>query len=116
MLLAPKNSLLTYGLVAEVLTLLCLIKCDTNSSETVNFCDETYVDSAYFNGYDIIVTRDDWLWYYYKDYHNLSAPFSQKAFTQGNFRLKIAPTSVTKRPMAPTLPMIAFFFFTALYI
>ena len=87
---APKYSLLTLGLVAEVFTFFCFIKCDTNSSEIVNFCDETYVDSAYFNGYDIIVTRDDWLWYYYKDYHNLSAPFSQKEFTQGNSLIIVA--------------------------
>ncbi|XP_054166896.1 uncharacterized protein LOC128964335 [Oppia nitens] len=89
-----------------VLLLTCLTKCDTNNNtdvvvdddsdsvasddeaaipeEVVNFCEDNYIDSAYFNGYDIIVTRDDWLWYYYKDYHNLSSPFSQKQFTQGD--------------------------------
>ena len=80
-------SFLLIGLIVEISTFICLNKCDTNSTESVSFCDENYVDSAYFNGYDIIVTRDEWLWYYYKDYHNLSEPFSQKSFTQGNLKL-----------------------------
>jgi len=78
-MLCYKNSVLLIELLINYI-LFRLIYCDNNST---NFCDENFVDSAYFNGYDIIVTRDDWLWYYYKDKHNLSVPFSQESFTQG---------------------------------
>ena len=48
-----------------------------------DFCSENYVDAAYFNGYDTILTRGDRLWYYYKDRHRLSVAFDQRKFTQG---------------------------------
>lgn len=48
-----------------------------------DFCRDNYVDSAYFNGYDTILTRGDQLWYYYKEQHKLSKAFDQRRFTQG---------------------------------
>lgn len=48
-----------------------------------DFCQDDYVDSAYFNGYDTILTRGDRLWYYYKDQHRLSKAYDQRRFTQG---------------------------------
>lgn len=53
--------------------------------EESDFCSEPYVDSAYYNGYDTILTRGDRLWYYYKDQHRLSAGFDQRKFTQGRW-------------------------------
>lgn len=77
--MSTKRRFLSYGLLIN--SILNFIYCDNNIT---NFCDENYIDSAYFNGYDIIVTRNDWLWYYYKDNHNLSIPFSQQSFTGGD--------------------------------
>ena len=48
-----------------------------------DFCQDDYVDSAYFNGYDTILTRGDRLWYYYKDQHRISKAYDQRRFTQG---------------------------------
>ena len=56
---------------------------DTIINVEDDFCHENYVDSAYYNGYDTILTRGDRLWYYYKDKHRLSKAFDQRKFTQG---------------------------------
>lgn len=52
-----------------------------------DFCTHNYVDSAYFNGYDTILTRGDRLWYYYKEQHKISKAFDQRRFTQGECQL-----------------------------
>lgn len=87
--------LLNFGKKFAIIFLLLIrscVLCDAIDGDAeINFCDHNYVDAAYFNGYDIIVTRNDFLWYYYKDKHNLSEPFSQASFTQGlhtNFSYK----------------------------
>ena len=56
-----------------------LIKMDNED----DFCWDNYVDSAYFNGYDTILTRGNRLWYYYKDQHRISRAYDQRRFTQG---------------------------------
>ena len=63
-----------------------LINIDNNNNNN-DFCNENYIDSAYFNGYDTIITRGNNLWYYYKDRRNrhLSRSFDQRRFTQGMF-------------------------------
>lgn len=50
-----------------------------------DFCSHAYVDSAYYNGYDYILTRGDRLWYYYRNEHRLSRAYDQRKFTQGKF-------------------------------
>lgn len=50
-----------------------------------DFCGENYVDSAYYNGYDTILTRGDRLWYYHKDKHRISKAYDQRRFTQGKY-------------------------------
>ncbi|XP_075679420.1 uncharacterized protein LOC113798939 isoform X3 [Dermatophagoides pteronyssinus] len=65
-----------------------LINIDNNNNNNNNdFCNENYIDSAYFNGYDTIITRGNNLWYYYKDRRNrhLSRSFDQRRFTQGDY-------------------------------
>ncbi|KAH9413981.1 hypothetical protein DERP_012358, partial [Dermatophagoides pteronyssinus] len=63
-----------------------LINIDNNNNNN-DFCNENYIDSAYFNGYDTIITRGNNLWYYYKDRRNrhLSRSFDQRRFTQGDY-------------------------------
>ncbi|OTF72804.1 hypothetical protein BLA29_011619, partial [Euroglyphus maynei] len=53
-----------------------------NNNDDDDFCSDTFIDSAYFNGYDTILTRGNHLWYYYKDHHRLSRSFDQRRFTQ----------------------------------
>lgn len=56
---------------------------DVSSVDEDDFCSHNYVDSAYYNGYDTILTRGDRLWYYYRDEHRISKAFDQRRFTQG---------------------------------
>ncbi|KAF7495399.1 hypothetical protein SSS_07636 [Sarcoptes scabiei] len=67
-----------------------------------DFCSASFVDSAYFNGYDIILTRNNFLWYYYKDRHRTSRAFDQRKFTQGDliqgaFNVSRTPMTCLKR-------------------
>lgn len=54
-----------------------------------DFCAENFVDAAYYNGYDLILTRGDRLYYYFKDEHRLSPPYKQSKFTQGKSECSI---------------------------
>lgn len=54
-----------------------------------DFCQHNYVDSAYFNGYDTILTRENQLWYYYKEQHKISKAYDQRRFTQGQCHLEV---------------------------
>lgn len=63
-----------------------------------NFCSHDYVDSAYYNGYDYILTRGDRLWYYYRSEHRLSRAYDQRKFTQGKCSRRVVGKLFFKSP------------------
>mgnify|MGYP006938815826 CR=1 FL=1 len=66
-----------------------LISPITNDIDDDDFCNDTFIDSAYYNGYDTILTRGNHLWYYYKDQNRLSRSYDQRRFTQGMYILNV---------------------------